>query len=247
MTNLSGFEYNNIALKTNSDFVNLTSLWEMCGCPENQKPAQWARLPETERLISQTLIEQGFQNEGKSHIIKTRRGKGGGTWAHWKLALDYAGYLSVELKSLYYDWVRERIEENSNPELAYDRGRNRAADGWKKQGKSDKWIQQRIQGKEQRIKFTDTLKEHGVNKPHEYAVCTNEIYKPLLGGTAKEIKQQRAITNLRDGMTNVELMAVGLAEAIAEEEIQSNNHRGFKTCRVACNDAGSKVKKVFES
>lgn len=246
MTNLSVFEYNSVLLKFDAEMISLTSLWEMAGKPENQSPYKWSRLPETKRLIDQILAEKGIPKRDIKTLYSAKAGKGGATWAHWKLALDYAGYLSIELKSLFLGWMRDRIQEDANPDLAVERGRDRAIATWRKQGKSEEWIQQRIEGKLQRYQFTDTLKDHGVTKPHQYAACTNAIYVPVLGSTAKEIKEQRAIKRLRDGMSRVELMAVGLAEALAAEEIESENHQGFKTCHQACDTAGNRVKRVFD-
>lgn len=246
MSNISAFALNGISVELDQQFVSLNKLWEMASSPEEQRPSDWLHLPSTNKLVSQMLIEQGFQNTEKSRIIKTKRGKGGGTLAHWKLALDYAGYLSPALKSQFYDWVKERIEEDASPELAYKRGRERATTGWEKRGHGKQWIQQRIEGMETRARFTDTLKEHGVNAPHEYAICTNEIYKPLLGGTAKEVKQQRGITDLRDGLSRVELMAVGLAEALASEKMENASVNGFSGCRNICADSSKRVNRVFE-
>jgi hypothetical protein len=247
MTNISAFVHNGITVKLDQDFINLTKLWEMAGRPESQTPAKWRSLPSTDTLISQILDSKGLQdNIQLSDVFKVTRGRNGKTLAHWKLALDYAGYLSPALKSQFYDWIRERIEEESNPELAYKRGRERAVKGWQKQGHGQDWIQQRIEGLEIRVQFTDTLKEHGVTAPHEYAICTNEIYKPLLGGTAKEVKQSRGITKLRDGLSRVELMAVGLAEAIASEKIDDNAVNGFNQCRNICSESGRRVNRVFE-
>jgi hypothetical protein len=246
MNSISVFALNGISVELDKDFISLNKLWEMAGNPENQDPRQWARLPETDKLISQMLAEQGFQNVGKSHIIKTKRGRGGGTVAHWKLALDYAGYLSPALKSQFYNWIKERIEEESNPDLAYNRGRERAIKEFKRRGHDKQWIQQRIEGMETRARFTDTLKDHGIEKPYEYAVCTNEIYKPLLGGTAKEIKQERGLTELRDGLSRVELMAIGLAEALASEKMENTNANGFLKCRNICSDSSKRVNRVFE-
>lgn len=246
MTNISAFIHNGITVELNQDFINLTKLWEMVGSPADQRPSDWSNLPSTNKLISQMLTQQEFQNAEKSGILKTKRGKGGGTVAHWKLALDYAGYLSPALKSQFYDWIKERIEEEANPELAYKRGRDRAVKGWAKQGKDDHWIKQRIEGIETRVSFTDTLKEHGVSEPYDYAACTNAIYVPLLGGTAKDIKKQRGIKKVRDGLSRVELMAVGLAEALASETMETNNSKGSSECQSICKDSGRKVSRVFE-
>jgi hypothetical protein len=68
----------------------------MAGSPDSRNPGQWKRLPSTTRLIKQLVREH---NMDKSHIIKSTKGKGGETVAHYKIALEYAGYLSVEFKS----------------------------------------------------------------------------------------------------------------------------------------------------
>lgn len=96
------------------------------------------------------------------------------------------------------------------------------------------------------VGFHEVLEKHGVEMPYEYAVCTNEIYKPLLGGTAKEIKQQRGVSDLRNGLSRVELMAVGLAEALASEKIEKTNADGFSKCRNICTDSSKRVNRVFE-
>lgn len=126
-----------------------------------------------------------------------------------------------------------------------DKAVNHAVFKWKKQGRSNEWIEQRLKGIHQRHKFTDTLKEHGVTKPFQYAVCTNKIYEPLLGGTAKEIKEERGLVDIREGLSDVELMAVGLAEALASRKMREEKLKGFKPCREACEDSGSRVSRVF--
>lgn len=79
MTNLASFVHNGITVKLDQDFINLTKLWEMAGSPAEQRPSDWSNLPSTNRLISEMLTHQEFQNAEKSDIIKTKRGKGGGT------------------------------------------------------------------------------------------------------------------------------------------------------------------------
>ena len=107
----------------------------MLFCPESQKPAQWNRLPETKKLVKQIAKEtkgrkshngsqQGSPNMGKSHngsqqgsqddskVVKTiRGGKNPETLAHYKLALEYAGYLSIEFKSWMLGIVADLIAE----------------------------------------------------------------------------------------------------------------------------------------
>lgn len=130
-----------------------------------------------------------------------------------------------------------------------DKAANHAIEMYRKQGRSDKWIKTRLDGLQIRHQFTDTLKQHGIVKPGHYAACTDAINKPLLGGTAKEVKQQRGLTKrqpLRNELSQVELSALNLAEAIASERIEKEERQGFNQCRDACSDAGDRVKRVFE-
>lgn len=224
--------YNGFALDFSEDrMVSLTQLWKMMGSPSNQDVAQWKRLPETEKLVTQISKEY---NVGKSHVLKSKRGKGGETLAHHKLAIEYAGYLSVELRSLFLGWIKDRIEEESNPELAVKRGQDRAIAQWRKQGKSEEWIDTRLRGISDRHTFTDSLQEHGISNGFEFAGCTNAIYEPILGGTAKDIKAQRnlpAKRSLREGMSRAELAAVQLAEIVASDRMDKESAHGFKQCK----------------
>lgn len=91
-----------------TELVSLTQLWKMAGSPENQTPYEWRRLPETKKLVTQ--ISKEYKG-GKSRILESKRGKGGETLAHYKLALEYAGYLDVEFKSWMLGIIHELIAE----------------------------------------------------------------------------------------------------------------------------------------
>lgn len=224
--------------------ISLTDMWKAQGSPENRNPSQWLRLPDTERLMS-VLVKE---NVGLSPIYKTRKGKGGGTFGIPKLAIAYAEYLSPEFHSWALGALIERIEEDADPELAINRGRERAIKTWRRQGKGNDWIDTRTKGVEQRRQFTDTLKEHGVNQPWQFGVCTNEIYKPILGSSAKEVKKERNLpekANLRDSLDEVENAAVALAEALTRKKLGDNNNCGFKVCRTACTESANQVKKAL--
>ena len=110
-------------------------------------------------------------------------------------------------------------------------------------------IEKRLRSKQIRISFTQTLADHGISEGWEFATITNSIYQPLLGGTAKEVRQKKnlpAKQNLRDGLSNVELSAVMLAESLAEHDIDVNALFGFNQCNNATKSAASKVARVFE-
>lgn len=230
--------YNGFELDfSEGQMVSLTQLWKMMGSPASQTPNKWKILPESKRLISQITqeLKGGKSSFGSQQVIQAKRGGNNPeTLAHHKLAIEYAGYLSVELRSLFLGWIKDRIEEESNPELAVKRGQDRAIAQWRKQGKSEEWIDTRLRGISDRHTFTDSLQEHGINKGFEFAGCTNAIYEPILGGTAKDIKAQRnlpAKRSLREGMSRAELAAVQLAEIVASDRMDKESAHGFKQCK----------------
>lgn len=134
------------------------------------------------------------------------------------------GKKGAEFRAWAAKLVRERREEESNPELALSRGRERAVRSWRKQGKTDSEISKQIQLIENRCHFTDTLKAHGVEGKY-YGIITNEIYLALFDSTAKELKEQRGLTKndrLRDTFSRVEVAATYLVEALGAEDIENN-------------------------
>ena len=118
----------------------------------------------------------------------------------------------------------QRVEEEKNPDLIVDR----AINTYKRKGKNERWIAQRIQGKISRSAFTSTLASHGVER-EGFRNCTNAIYSHLYGGGTNVIREKKNLpktANIRDHMSIAELMAVGLAEALASEDIEKNDLRG---------------------
>ena len=158
------------------------------------------------------------------------------------------GKRGAEFRSWAAKIVRERREEESNPELAYSRGRQRAVNVWKKQGKSDKEIADQLKGIEARCHFTDTLKAHGVREGWQYGSITNEIYLELFGQKATELKESRGLAKsdrLKDHFSRVEGAANFFAEVLASEDIEVNNLSGFSSCRDATKSAAKKVKSIL--
>jgi hypothetical protein len=105
----------------------------------------------------------------------------------------------------------ERIQEMSNPEIAL----NRSRELWQKHGRSEKWIEQRMTGQETRNKLTDYWSDHQVKKGEEYAILTNIIHQEwaeIAIADHKEMKGLEKSHNLRDHMTEEELLFTQLAE-----------------------------------
>ena len=109
----------------------------------------------------------------------------------------------------------ERINETADPELAIDR----ALETYLKKGYSNAWINQRLKSIEVRKELTDEWDNRGVKKGLEYAILTDEITKAWSGHTTREYKRLKALKkeNLRDNMTNLELVLNMLAEATTTE------------------------------
>ena len=121
---------------------------------------------------------------------------------------------------------KERIDETIDPELAIDR----AIETYQKKGYSDEWIHQRILSIRVRNALTDEWDKHGVQKGVEYAILTDEITKAWAGMTTRKYKNIKGLTkeNLRDNMSDLELVLNMLAEATTTELSKTTNPQTFK-------------------
>ena len=124
---------------------------------------------------------------------------------------------------------RERIEETINPELAIDR----AIGTYQKKGYSEEWIHQRLLSIRVRNALTDEWDKHGVKKGAEYAILTDEITKAWSGMTTRKYKNIKGLTkeNLRDNMSDLELVLNMLAEATTTELSKVHNPQTFEENR----------------
>ena len=115
----------------------------------------------------------------------------------------------------------ERIDEVFDPEIAA----NRVVNYYRNKGYSDEWIKKRLIGIVDRFKLTDIWKDGGIEKPVEYAMLTNEIYKGWSGMKASEYKAYKGIRkeSLRDNMTDIEIALTNIGE-IAARDIATNEH-----------------------
>jgi len=131
----------------------------------------------------------------------------------------------------------ERIEEIENPEI----GIERAVEYYQKKGYSEAWINQRIKSIEVRKELTDEWKNRGVKEGVEYAILTDEITKAWSGFKVKEYKEFKNLKkeNLRDNMTNLELVLNMLAEATTAEISKSKQPKTFDESKKIANQGGT--------
>lgn len=119
----------------------------------------------------------------------------------------------------------ERLDQLQDPELSIEQ----AMLDYKRLGYSDSWINQRLKSIEIRKELTDEWKKHGLQEGAEFAFLTDVIYKTWAGKTAKEYKQHKGLKkeNLRDNMTNKELVMNMLAELSTKEISEVVNPQSF--------------------
>ena len=131
----------------------------------------------------------------------------------------------------------ERIEETEDPELAFDR----AMETYLKKGYSKNWINQRLKSIEVRKELTDEWELRGVKKGLEYAILTNEITKAWSGFNIKEYKKFKNLKkeNLRDNMTNLELVLNMLAEATTKEISKEKKPKTFTENKIIAKQGGT--------
>ncbi|MCE7061843.1 Bro-N domain-containing protein [Dyadobacter sp. CY343] len=131
----------------------------------------------------------------------------------------------------------ERIDENENPELTIDR----AMKTYLQKGYSKEWINQRLKSIEVRKELTDEWENRGVKAGKEFAILTDIITKAWSEKTVREYKEFKNLKkeNLRDHMSNLELVLNMLAEATTKEISQEKQPVTFEENRIVANDGGS--------
>lgn len=136
----------------------------------------------------------------------------------------------------------ERMQEMTDPAQALDRAR----ETWQKQGRSEKWIQQRMTGQETRNKLTDYWATHQVRKGDEFAILTNIIHQEWSGVTIQDHKSIKGLKNhnLRDHMSEAELIFTALAELSTRQIAEKTDATGMDENKSAARTGGNIAKKA---
>ncbi len=140
---------------------------------------------------------------------------------------------------------KERIDEIENPELAAERARGY----YKAMGYDDAWIEMRLKTIDVRGQLTDEWKGRGVKEGQEYAILTAEISKATFGMTPSEYKDLKDLKkeNLRDHMSNLELIFTMLGEETTRTKAINTDAQGFAENRQVAIEAGTSAGKALET
>ena len=134
----------------------------------------------------------------------------------------------------------QRVDQMIDPELTFQM----AVEDYRRQGYSDRWINERMRSIEMRKELTDEWHRSGIHEPKDFAILTNVLTKAWSGMTTGEYKRHKGLTkqNLRDNMTNVELALNTLAEVATTEIARKRNPQGMAESRAAA-QAGGQIAK----
>jgi DNA-damage-inducible protein D len=130
----------------------------------------------------------------------------------------------------------ERTQEINNPEFSIDRAR----ENWKKRGRSEKWIGQRMMGQETRNKLTDYWGDHAVKKGQEFAILTNIIHEEWSDVDVRDHKKIKGLRheNLRDHMSEAELIFTALAEMSTRQIAERMQTIGLEDNKIPAKKGG---------
>lgn len=136
----------------------------------------------------------------------------------------------------------ERMQDMADPTRSLDRAR----EFWQQHGRSEKWIQQRMMGQETRNKLTDYWQNHEITMEEEYAILTNIIHQEWSGVSVKKHKSLKGLKdqNLRDHMSEAELIFTALAELSTRQIAESVDATGMEENKEAGKKGGGIAKKA---
>jgi hypothetical protein len=226
--------------------IRLNDIHKAGGFSKNYQPKEWARLESTNALVIVTAGKRAGKSRHLSKydilsVLSVKNGAGGGYWADPNIALAYAKYLSPDL---HFEVNEVFLRYKSGDATLADETLQRSTP------KGNEWAGVRALTRSTRNELTDTLQEHEVIKPVEFARVTNATYKALSDKTAKEIRISKGLkpkASLRDAMSTKELVFVMAAEQLAKERIEEENARGVSQCEGAAAKSASHIRRAIEA
>lgn len=199
------------------------------------------------RKLKQRLKAEGNESVTICHALKMQAADGKNRLtdvANTEQLLRIIQSIPSKKAEPFKTWLamvgRERIEETIDPEQAIDR----ALETYLKKGYSEEWVHQRLLAIRIRNELTDEWKKRGVQKGREYAILTDEITRAWSGMSTRQYKQLKGLKkeNLRDNMSDLELVLTMLAEASTTDIAKTEQPQGLdenqKVARRGGNVAG---------
>lgn len=196
------------------------------------------------RVLKKRLIDEGNQTVTNCNGFKMRAVDGkmrmtdvADTEQIFRIIQSIPSPKAEPFKQWMAQVASQRIDQMLDPELSI----NQAMADYKRLGYSDNWINQRLKSIEIRKELTDEWKKHGLEEGQQFAALTDIIYKAWSDMSAREYKRFKGLTkeNLRDNMTNKELVLNMLAELSTKEISESRNPSTFTEHAQAAADGGN--------
>ena len=185
------------------------------------------------RKLKQRLKEDGSEVVTFCHALKLKSPKDGKMYKTdvtdmqglFRIIQSIPSPKAEPFKMWLAEVGKERVDETIDPELTIDR----ALETYLKKGYTREWINQRLQAIQVRKELTDSWQDHGVTEGKEYAILTNEISKAWSGMTTRQYKNLKGLKkeNLRDNMSDTELVLTMLAEASTRDISKASKPEGF--------------------
>lgn len=206
-----------------------------CGyASESQRPGPFMQSASVQAFIAE------IESNATIPAVKKSSGRYGGTYATELVALRYAGWISAKVEVAVYQTFQKVL--HANEALTHDLIERQTDSG------AIERLAARAQGKVARLGYTATLKDHGVTGAG-FGQCTNAIYGPLFGGTAKQLREQAGLAaraNIREHMDSKALISTMFAEMVAAERIRKNKASGNAQCVMHSNNAATETRRVVD-
>lgn len=197
--------------------------------------------------ISQRLREEGSEVVSNCHQLKLPAEDGKLRFtdcANTKNIFRLIQSIPSKKAEPFKQWLAkvgyDRVQEIENPELAQDRAKKY----YELKGYTKEWIDKRLRGIAVRQELTEEWDKRGIEDKKDYSILTNEISKATFGKSIKEHKEIKDLDpkfknqNLRDNMTNLELIFNMLGEASTTEITKARDSKGFKECKDSSKEGG---------
>ena len=246
MTNIKIFEDKNVRSHYDAEKeIWLFSIVDIVGILTDQPTVERAR--NYWKVLKSRLLKEGNETVTNCNQLKMEAEDGkmrttdvGNVEQIFRLVQSIPSSKAEPFKQWLAKVGYERLQEIQDPSLSMDRAR----ENWKNKGRSEKWIQQRMMGQETRNKLTDYWKESGVTEKDEFAFLTNIIHQEWTGLTVKKHKEIKGLKsqNLRDHMSEAELLFTALAELSTRQIAETTEAKGLKENAQASKKGGAIAK-----